>query len=192
MTWLVHVTPARRSRTAPPPRWPSPFPWCAGGVWFDATALVGQGVVALSRTVGRVTVALRNATSTDVPALLAFWKIAAEDTNRVGDDAAAAEALIRRDQDALQLAVDGGEIVGSLIAGFDGWRCHLYRFAVHPQRRRQGIGRMLLDAAEARFRRLGGRRADAMVLEDNVLAHPAWAAQGYVPQPDWRRWVKSL
>ncbi|GAB3865905.1 GNAT family N-acetyltransferase [Dactylosporangium cerinum] len=135
---------------------------------------------------------LRAATLDDVPAVLAFWKIAAEDTNRGGDDTAAVQALITRDPAALQLAVIDGEIVGSLIAGFDGWRCHLYRFAVHPDRRRQGIGAQLLQAAEERFREFGGRRADAMVLADNTLAHHAWAAAGYAPQDDWRRWVKSL
>ena len=135
---------------------------------------------------------LRPATLDDVPAVLAFWKIAAEDTNRGGDDTAAVRALIARDPEALRLAVADGEIVGSLVAGFDGWRCHLYRFAVHPDRRRQGIGALLLADAEERFRRFGGRRADAMVLDDNTLAHFAWAAAGYAPQEEWRRWVKSL
>jgi ribosomal protein S18 acetylase RimI-like enzyme len=139
-----------------------------------------------------VTLALRASTAEDVPAVLAFWKLAAEDTNRVGDDAAAVLALLDRDPEALQLAVDDGEIVGSLIAGFDGWRCHLYRFAVHPGRRREGIGRRLLDAAEQRFRAFGGHRADAMVLDDNTLAHPAWSSAGYTPQPQWRRWTKNL
>ena len=135
---------------------------------------------------------LRPATLDDVPAVLAFWKVAAEDTNRGGDDTTAVRALIARDPAALQLAVTDGEIVGSLIAGFDGWRCHLYRFAVHPDRRRQGIGARLLQAAEERFRGFGARRADAMVLADNTLAHHAWAAAGYAQQEDWRRWVKSL
>ncbi|WP_327007469.1 GNAT family N-acetyltransferase [Dactylosporangium sp. NBC_01737] len=134
---------------------------------------------------------LRAATLADLPAVLAFWKIAAEDTNR-GDSADGVTALITRDPDALQLAVADGEIVGSLIAGFDGWRCHLYRFAVHPDRRRQGIGAQLLAAAEERFRGFGGRRADAMVLDDNTLAHHAWTAAGYIEQDDCHRWVKSL
>jgi ribosomal protein S18 acetylase RimI-like enzyme len=123
---------------------------------------------------------LRPATVEDVPAVLAFWKLAAEDTNRTGDDRAAVTALIVRDPEAL------------LLAGFDGWRCHLYRFAVRPDRRRRGIGRLLLDAAEERFRQFGCRRADAMVLDDNTLAHRAWCAGGYVSQPEWRRWVKGL
>ena len=134
---------------------------------------------------------LRPATPDDIPAVLAFWKTAAEDTNR-GDSAAGVAALISRDPDALQLAVADGEIVGSLIAGFDGWRCHLYRFAVHPDRRRQGIGAQLLAAAEERFRAFGGSRADAMILDDNTLAHHAWTAAGYAPQDDCHRWVKSL
>lgn len=140
---------------------------------------------------------LRPATVDDIPAVLAFWKLAAEDTNRADDDRAAVTALIARDPLALTLAVDeegqeGEEIVGSLIAGFDGWRCHLYRFAVRPDHRRQGIGKALLEAAEERFRQFGGRRADAMILDDNVLAQHAWSAGGYASQPEWRRWVKSL
>jgi GNAT superfamily N-acetyltransferase len=126
-----------------------------------------------------------------VLAVLAFWKLAAEDAHRPTDSEAALRAVIARDPDALVLAHDeDGDLVGTVIAGWDGWRCHLYRLAVAPGRRRQGIGRLLLDHAERRFAALGGTRADAMVLGDNDLAHHAWAARGYTPQPQWQRWVK--
>lgn len=46
--------------------------------------------------------------------------------------------------------------------------------------------------AEERFAALGGNRADAMVLDDNDLAHAAWEKAGYAAQPDWSRWVKPL
>jgi ribosomal protein S18 acetylase RimI-like enzyme len=136
-------------------------------------------------------VVLREATAADIPAVLEFWKLAAEHTNRA-DSAPALQRLLDRDPTALLLADEDGRIVGSLIAGWDGWRCHLYRFAVHPDRRRRGIGRTLLAAAEQRFADVGGHRADAMVLAENTVAHPAWAAAGYAPQPEWGRWVKSL
>lgn len=134
---------------------------------------------------------LRAAVAADVAPVLAFWRLAAEDTDR-HDTAEAVRALLARDPAALVLAVDGERIVGSLIAGWDGWRAHLYRFAVHPGYRRQGLGRELLAAAERRFAALGARRADAMVLDANELAHAAWSAHGYVRQTDCARWVKPL
>jgi hypothetical protein len=51
---------------------------------------------------------------------------------------------------------------------------------------------MLINAAEQRFREFGGTRSDAMVLDENEMAHRAWAAAGYRRQPEWSRWVKPL
>lgn len=134
---------------------------------------------------------IRAATADDLDAVLAFWKTAAEGTS-ISDDRDGVERLVARDPEALILAELDRELVGTVIAGFDGWRCHLYRLAVHPERRRRGIGAALLEAAEERFVRLGGRRGDAMVLERNEIAHHAWRAAGYTPEEHWRRWVKPL
>ncbi|MFF8882488.1 GNAT family N-acetyltransferase [Streptomyces flaveolus] len=134
---------------------------------------------------------IRAAGPEDLDAVLAFWKVAAEGTS-ISDDRDGVERLVARDPDALILAERDGTLVGTVIAGFDGWRCHLYRLAVHPGHRRRGIGSALLDAVEERFVRLGGRRADAMVLVRNERAQHAWRAAGYAPQEQWRRWAKPL
>lgn len=68
----------------------------------------------------------------------------------------------------------------------------LYRLAVLPAHRRQGIASALLEAAELRFVAVGGRRGDAMVLEANERAHRMWAAAGYEREDRWRRWVKPF
>jgi ribosomal protein S18 acetylase RimI-like enzyme len=135
---------------------------------------------------------LRAAAPHELNAVLAFWRIAAEDAHRPADTHAALATLHLRDPDALILAVDGADIVGTIIAGWDGWRCHLYRLAVAPRRRHEGIARALIVAAEERFRILGGSRADAMVLDDNEPAHRIWGAGGYHRQQEWSRWVKPL
>ncbi|MGW0599916.1 GNAT family N-acetyltransferase [Streptomyces sp. NPDC002776] len=134
---------------------------------------------------------IRAAGPEDLDAVLAFWKVAAEGTS-ISDDRDGVERLVDRDPEALILAERGDALAGTVIAGFDGWRCHLYRLAVHPDHRRQGIGAALLAAAEERFVRLGGRRGDAMVLQRNERAQHAWRAAGYVPEEHWRRWVKPL
>ncbi|WP_030380711.1 MULTISPECIES: GNAT family N-acetyltransferase [unclassified Streptomyces] len=134
---------------------------------------------------------IRPATPSDIDAVLRFWRTAAEGTS-ISDDRDGVARLLARDPEALLLAERDGTLVGTAIAGFDGWRCHLYRLAVHPGHRRQGIARALLEAAEERFAALGGRRADAMVLEANARAHRAWGAAGYHREDHWRRWVKPL
>jgi ribosomal protein S18 acetylase RimI-like enzyme len=135
---------------------------------------------------------MRAAGAQDMAAVLAFWRVAAEDRHRPPDTAGAIATLHLRDPDGLILAVDGDKIVGTVIAGWDGWRCHLYRLAVLPGRRREGIARALITAAEDRFRILGGARVDAMVLDDNEQAHRIWVECGYHRQDEWSRWIKPL
>lgn len=137
-------------------------------------------------------VAYRNAVAADADDVMAFWSTAAEDSHRPPDSTDAVLRLIGRDPEALILAVDNEVVVGSIIVGWDGWRCHLYRLAVAPTHRRQGIGRRLVELAEERFASYGGSRADAMVLDDNAQAHGVWSTAGYARQPEWSRWVKPL
>ncbi|MGW3557366.1 GNAT family N-acetyltransferase [Streptomyces sp. NPDC000963] len=134
---------------------------------------------------------IRAATVDEAETVLAFWRESAEGTS-VSDDVPGVTRLVERDPEALLLAVADGRIVGSVIAGWDGWRASLYRLAVLPPYRRRGISTALLRAAEERFAALGGRRADAMVLEANETGRMLWAAAGYQREDHWRRWVKPL
>lgn len=134
---------------------------------------------------------IRSADPADIDAVLRFWREAAEGTS-ISDDHDGVGRLIARDPDALLLAERDGVLAGTVIAGFDGWRCSAYRLAVHPDCRRQGVATALMEAAEQRFVALGGRRADAMVLEANEPAHRTWATVGYLREDHWRRWVKPL
>ncbi len=135
---------------------------------------------------------LRAASAADADGLVALWEEAAENASRPPDSAEAVLRLIGRDPLAVILAEHDGMLIGSIIAGWDGWRYHLYRLAVRPSWRRRGVGSALVGAAEDRLRSLGATRIDAMVLDDNDLGQDLWRARGYRRQDDWRRWVRSL
>jgi hypothetical protein len=65
---------------------------------------------------------LRTASTVETGALVAFWHEAAENSSRPPDSAEAVAALLGRDPDAVILAEHDGELIGSVIAGWDGWR----------------------------------------------------------------------
>ena len=136
-------------------------------------------------------VTVRAAGKGDIAAVLQLWAVGGENTSRPDDSFESVEALMARDPDALILAEVDGALVGSVIAGWDGWRYHVYRLAVHPDNRRRGVATQLLDRAEQRLAELGASRIDAMVLDDNDLGQSVWAARGYRRQAEWSRWAKQ-
>lgn len=133
---------------------------------------------------------IRHARYADIEAILALWQ-AAGAAPTVTDDASSIDRLIHRDRAAFFVADEDGALVGTLIAGFDGWRGHLYRMAVHPDFRRRGIARALADEAEEHLRSIGCKRISAMVLTEEEHAVEFWTACGYERQTNIGRFVKA-
>lgn len=133
---------------------------------------------------------IRPAAAADIDAVLALWR-AAGSAPSATDDAPGVRALLDHDGDALLVAVVDGVVVGSLIAAWDGWRGHLYRMAVHPDHRRQGVAAALAAEGERRLAARGCRRIDAIVLDEATPARALWASVGYREQDDVARWVKK-
>jgi len=127
----------------------------------------------------------------EIESVLDLWR-RADAAPSVSDDAAGVGGLLERDPDALLLAVEDDALLGTLIAGFDGWRGTLARLAVDPDHRRRGIATALLAAGEDRLRRLGARRLSAIVLESHDHAVGFWSAVGYSRDARVGRFVKNL
>lgn len=68
----------------------------------------------------------------------------------------------------LLVATAGDEIVGAVMAGFDGTRGWMHHLAVAPAWRRRGVATALVRAAEAGLRRLGCPKLNLQVVPENA------------------------
>jgi ribosomal protein S18 acetylase RimI-like enzyme len=116
---------------------------------------------------------LRFAEAADVAAILELWR-AAETHPTITDSAAAVTALIAFDPQAVIVAEREGQIVGSVFAGWNGWRGSLYRLAVHPGMQRRGIASALARHAVETLRSRGAARIDAFVVAADGDAVAFW------------------
>jgi ribosomal protein S18 acetylase RimI-like enzyme len=134
--------------------------------------------------------ALRTATVSDIGALLALWREADAEPTRT-DDVASLERLLDHDPESTIVAEDAGRIVGSVIAGWDGWRGSVYRLVVAPSHRRRGLGRELVEAAEARLAGVGAVRLQAVVVASDERATAFWRRGNWEEQAERLRFVKG-
>ena len=93
--------------------------------------------------------------------------------------------------DALIVAEADGRIVGTVIAGWDGWRGAIYRLAVDAEHRRRGLGHTLLRAAEDHLAALGARRLHAIVVDSNANGVAFWDASDWEHQAGQLRYAKG-
>lgn len=125
----------------------------------------------------------------EVQEVLDLWQ-SAEAIPTVTDTAKDLERMLSRG--VVLVAEAGGNLVGSVIGVFDGWRANIYRLAVHPSCRRRGIARSLVDELERRLIPDGARRIAAVVHADHPQAVGFWDAQGYTLQKRTVRYTKEV
>jgi ribosomal protein S18 acetylase RimI-like enzyme len=77
---------------------------------------------------------------------------------------------LQRDADLFLVAEVDGEILGTVLGGFDGRRGMVYHLAVAERFREQGIGTILMAELEKRLRDQGCIRYYLLVTKDNQTA----------------------
>lgn len=125
-------------------------------------------------------------------AVLQLWSAARSNHASEPDRREDVEALVEESPAALLVAESHGQVVGAVIAGWDGWRGNIYRLAVHRDYRRRGIGLRLTEAAESYFRARGVARVTALVAYADDAAGPFWDAAGYRQDTEIGRRVRNL
>jgi ribosomal protein S18 acetylase RimI-like enzyme len=137
-------------------------------------------------------ITVRRCRQEDVASVLELWARERSSHASTADRPEDVERLIDGSPAALLVAELDGEIVGALIAAWDGWRGNLYRLAVGQGHRREGIGLALTRAGEDYLRDRGARRVTALVAFEDDAAGAFWESAGYPVDREIGRRVRNL
>jgi ribosomal protein S18 acetylase RimI-like enzyme len=77
------------------------------------------------------------------------------------------------------VALNGGRLVGTAMAGFDGHRGWVYYVAVHPSHRRKGIGSALMKRVEQALGEMGCPKLNLQIRSTNADVQAFYESLGY-------------
>lgn len=78
------------------------------------------------------------------------------------------------------VAEEDGEIVGSIMGGFDGRRGHLYHLVVKTDHRKNGLGKKLVEAVDEELTSMGVHEVDLIAFASNITGNEFWEKRGFL------------
>ena len=125
---------------------------------------------------------IREYRASDEAALVALWVACGltRPWNHPGRDIA---RKLADSPELLLVGLSDDDVIGSVMAGYDGHRGWINYLAVHPSRQGSGLGRVLMDAAEERLVALGCAKINLQVRDGNAAAQRFYEAIGYRLDP---------
>ncbi len=104
--------------------------------------------------------------------------------NNLDDSRSGIEKFLNRNPDTCYVAIDNNIIVGVIMVGNDGRRGYIYHTSVHPDYRKQGIGRKLVDTALDSLLKLGINKVALVVFDRNKAGNEFWEKMGFTTRND--------
>jgi len=124
------------------------------------------------------TLAIAPIADADIPSVIVLWQACG--LTRPWNDPASDIALARRGPNStILIGRDGSAIVATVMVGHDGHRGWVYYVATDPERRGNGFGRVIMNAAENWLRAAGIAKLQLLVRRDNAKAGAFYQSIGY-------------
>lgn len=111
---------------------------------------------------------VERAKTEDIPVMLELWK--AVPGLGQGDGEHSLNFFIQRNPTTCLVLRACGQLVGTVLGGFDGHRGYIYHLAVHPTYQGRGLGKVLLNAVKSELKALGAPKIHLFVYCDNKAA----------------------
>jgi ribosomal protein S18 acetylase RimI-like enzyme len=81
--------------------------------------------------------------------------------------------------DLFFIARDGNQVIGTIMAGYDGHRGWIYSMAVIPEKRKSNVGTRLLKHAENELKKRGCVKINLQIFKDNESIKNFYLKNGY-------------
>ena len=104
--------------------------------------------------------------------------------NSLDDTKEGIEKFLERNPETCFVALIDGSIVGAIMVGTDGRRGYIYHTAVHPDYRRRGIAKALVDCALSAVECLGINKVALVVFGRNKDGNAFWEKMGFTTRED--------
>ena len=124
-------------------------------------------------------------TADDYDAVYSLWlSCSGMGLNSVNDSREGIAKFLLRNPETCFAAIDGGELIGKILAGNDGRRGFIYHTAVRSDRRGQGVGRALVESAMSALERQGITKVALVVFGRNQDGNAFWERLGFTERRD--------
>ena len=98
---------------------------------------------------------------------------------RPGDEPQGIARKLTRDGELFLVAEEDGRIVGTVMGAWDGRRGWIYHLGVRPDRHRRGVATRLIGELEARMKKIGIPKVNALIYPWNDASVRFFASVGY-------------
>jgi ribosomal protein S18 acetylase RimI-like enzyme len=126
---------------------------------------------------------IREAQADEAEALLQLWRLTGSGPS-ITDAPEHLRMLTEQAPDLFLVAEMEGRLIGSVLGGWDNWRGHIYRLAVHPDFRRRGLARALTAEIEKRLRGRGAKRIYVLASTKQEMGVKFWESLPYEKSND--------
>lgn len=92
--------------------------------------------------------------------------------------------FLKRNPNMSVVAMQGKEIVGSILCGHDGRRGCLYHVCVAPECRMQGIGEQMVEKALEELKKEGINQVSLIAFTKNDIGNTFWKQLGWEKRQD--------
>jgi len=112
-------------------------------------------------------------------AVITLWREIFGYTAPHNDPAFAIRQKLQVQPELFLVAMDGDQLVGTVMGGYDGHRGWIYSLAVRGEHQRKGIGTLLVRAVEQALKEGGCPKVNLQVLATNAAVVEFYKRLGY-------------